>query len=101
MDFDNNRSKANNSFGYLRRNLPSKPQPPDWTGKVILARKTLDALIEGFENGDLQEVTCDILAWVDYDEEEPYFRVEISPDHVTQVGAMSRSELFDLLSQNT
>jgi hypothetical protein len=99
MSSDNN--NANNSFGYLRRNLPSKPQPSDWIGKVILARKTLESLTEGFENGDIDEVTCDILAWMDYDKEEPYFRVEISPEHVTQIGTMSWPELADFLSRDT
>ena len=67
------------SLGALRRANKTKPRSPDLTGQLKLQRHTAAAIVEQFNQDQIQEVVCNIAGWKNQDNSGSYLTVELSP----------------------
>jgi hypothetical protein len=70
------------SLGALRKANKTKPRSPDLTGQLKLQRHTASAIVEQFNQGQTQEVVCNIAGWKNQDTNGSYLTVELSPRFV-------------------
>jgi hypothetical protein len=68
------------SLGKLRVAHKTKERSPDMTGTLCLQRHTATAILKAF--GNVDEVVCNIAAWVNHDHDGQYLTVELSPKYV-------------------
>ncbi len=87
--------KPKKSLGVLRKAQKTKPQSPDVTGKLILQRHTLRAIVRDLEQTGGNEVTCNIAGWLNYGQNEQYLTVEISPRFVPYEHQTLKRGFFD------
>jgi hypothetical protein len=96
MDFDQSITKKR-SLGKLRVAQKTKPRSPDMTGTLSLQRHTAVAIVKAFEDSDGDEVTCNIAAWVNQDNEGQYLTIEISPKYVSRESLPPKANSLDFI----
>jgi hypothetical protein len=84
------------SLGALRKAHKSKPKSPDLTGQLKLQRHTAAAILEQFNQDDIQEVVCNIAGWKNQDSNGSYLTVEVSPRFAPRA-TIERDDIIDSL----
>ena len=82
------------SLGALRRANKTKPRSPDLTGQLKLQRHTAAAIVEQFNQDQIQEVVCNIAGWKNQDNSGSYLTVELSPRFVHRA-TLERDDIID------
>jgi hypothetical protein len=86
------------SLGMLYRAKQTKPRSPALTGQLRLQRHTLKTLVADLEEGDGDEVICNIAAWQNSGKHgERYVTVEVSPRFNPRT-AKHKSDIFDIFN---
>jgi hypothetical protein len=92
--------KPKKSLGALRKAHKTKPRSPDATGKLALQRRTLEAIVNEFDETRDDEVICNIAAWKNQDQQGPYLTVEVSPPFLPHEHRVPKPSIFDDIFNN-
>lgn len=73
-------AKLKKSLGALYKSDQTNERSPELTGPLKIRRHTLDAITEQFDRFGVDEISCNIAAWLNEDRSgKPYLTVELSP----------------------
>jgi hypothetical protein len=90
-----NQIKRKKSLGKLRQHQKTKLRSPDATGKLYFQRHTLAEISRQLEEAGGDEISCNIAAWKNDDQDGQYLTVEVSPEFVRYERRRPNPGMFD------
>ena len=87
--------KRKKSLGALRKHQKTKPRSPDATGKLYFQRHTLTEISRQLDDAGGDEISCNIAAWKNNDQQGQYLTVEVSPEFVPYGPHTRKPGMFD------
>jgi len=89
------------SIGKLRPATRRKPKSPHLTGKLSLQKAIFQAFAKEFQETNLDEISCNIAAWLNRDADGLFLATEVSPLFNTDVAEMTMEEFCRTLDHES